>query len=188
MASAFKNSPQWVKRMEQFFIQSDLDKNNRLSIEDFELWDANLRKEIVKADPALLEKLHEATRVYWEEACGLKPGVQLTKDQFVDRMSEVAAAERDRYDGQKVSPRFFQVADALYDVADTNRDGFLTVDEYEKVLKATHFDAGTAKIIFDVIDENHDGKISRQELKNYNFNFWFVPDSKLAGMYGAKYE
>lgn len=103
-------------------------------------------------------------------------------------MSEFAAAERARRAGQK-DPITFKMADALFDVADTNHDGFITLDEYEKVLNASHFDAGTTKIVFDTIDKNHNGKISRKELKDYNFDFWYSPDgAESAGMFGAKYE
>jgi hypothetical protein len=87
MASAYKTNPAWVKRMEEFFVQSDLNKNGYLSIEDFEMWSDNLERE-VKADASLLQKARKATLEYWEESSGLKPGVQLTKDQFIDSMSK----------------------------------------------------------------------------------------------------
>jgi Ca2+-binding EF-hand superfamily protein len=77
----------------------------------------------------------------------------------------------------------------LFDAVDTNRDGYLQLVEYEKMMKACNFDAGTAKVAFDTIDTNHDGKLSREELKAYNIKFWFtLDDPEAAGMYGPKFE
>ncbi len=50
--AAYKNSPKWVKRMEEFFDQSDLNKNGTLSIEDFYIWIKQLESE-VKPEKAL---------------------------------------------------------------------------------------------------------------------------------------
>ena len=148
------------------------------------MWITNLKKEVVDADPDLVEKLRQSTVVYWEAACGLKPGVQLTKDEFIDRMSKFCSSE-----ATKQHPLVFDYLEALYNVTDTNHDGFLSLEEYQKMLKASNFDASAAKIAFDMIDENHDGKLSREEMKKHVVGFWFNADDKeTAGMYGAKFE
>ena len=186
MSSAYKNSSKWVKRMEEFFIQSDLNKDGHLSIEDFDMWSDNLERE-VKAAPELLEKSRRGTHEFWVSA-GLNPGVFLTKDQFIDNMSELSAAENARLEKGE-EPLFFKWMDAVFDAVDTNRDGYLQLDEYEKMMKAGNFDTGTAKIVFDMIDTNHDSKLSRQELKDHNIRFWFTPDDpKAAGLFGPKFE
>ena len=186
MASAFKNNPKWVKRMEEFFMQTDLDKNNHLSIEDFEIWIENIRKE-VNPDPLLVDKLYEVVREFWG-ACGLIPGVQLTKDQFIDNMAEFAVTENARRDRGE-EPMLYKLDDIFYDVADTNRDGFISLDEYEVIQRALHFEPGVAKTAFDIIDKNHDGKLSREELNEQDFNFWFtLDDETTSGMFGEKYQ
>ncbi len=154
---------------------SSLKKNDYLSIEDFELWVDNIENE-VKADPPLIKKLREVTREVWG-ACGLKPGVKLTKDQFIDLVSECAAAEKVAYEGGK-EPLCFKMCDAVYDVADTNHVGFLTPEDYEKVMKANNLDAAISKTVFDIINKSHDGKMSRQELREFNLSFWFASDDK----------
>ncbi len=65
MAAAYKNSPKWVKRMEELFDQSDLNKNGTLSIEDFYIWIEQLEKE-VKPEKALLTKLRQKCKAFWE--------------------------------------------------------------------------------------------------------------------------
>jgi Ca2+-binding EF-hand superfamily protein len=187
MASAYKDSPVWVKRMEEYFVQSDLNKDGYLSIEDFKMWSDNLERE-VEADASILQKARKATLEYWEAACGLKPGVQLTKEQFIENMSKHSATEKAKFD-DGITPLAFPYLDALFDAVDTNRDGYLQLDEYKKMMKASNFGAGTAKIVFDIIDANHDGKLSREELKSYNVKFWFTPDDpEAAGLFGAKFE
>lgn len=186
MASAFKNSEKWVKRMEEFFKQTDLNNDNYLSIENFELWVNNIAKE-VQPDPSLVDRLHEVVREFWGE-CGLKPGIKLAKNEFIDKMAEFAVVENARRDRGE-DPLLYKLDDIFYDAADTNRDGFLSMEEYEKVQMACNFDAGTARMAFAIIDKNHDGKLSRDELNESDFNFWFtVDDAESSGMFGAKFE
>ena len=187
MADAYKNSPGWVKRMEEFFVQSDLNKDGYLSIEDFDMWSDNLEREASEADPALLQKARKATRELWEST-GLKPGVLLTKEQFVNSMAEVSVSEVAKAQEGKES-LFFYFIESVFDVIDTNSKGYLDLKDYELMMRVSNFDAGTAKIVFDVIDANNDGKLSREELRVYNVKFWFTPDDpKAAGLYGPKFE
>lgn len=184
--TAFKNSTKWVKRMEEFFKQTDTNKNNYLSIEDFEVWVENIAKE-VQPDPQLVDRLYEVVREFWGE-CGMKPGVKLNQNEFIDKMAEFAVAEHARIKRGE-QPLLYKLDDVFYDAADTNRDGFLQMDEYEKVQMAVGFDSGTAKTAFAIIDKNHDGKLSRDELNESDFNFWFtVDDAQSTGMFGAKFE
>lgn len=186
MAAAYKTSLSWVKRMEQFFTQSDFNKDGYLSIEDFDMWSDNLEKE-AKADPKILKKARQANRELWEST-GLKPGVLLTKEQFIENMAEVAVVQRAGFDEGKESI-FYNMIDSVFDAVDTNRDGYLQLSEYELMMKVSNFDADTAKILFNVIDTNHDGKLSRNELRESNVKFWFTPnDSLVAGLYGKKFE
>ncbi len=175
MATAYKNNPKWVQRMEQFFVQSDLNKDGSLSIQDFDIWSDNLERE-VKAEPALLKKAWKATRDFWEST-GLKPGVLLSKEQFVENTADLAVAEKAKIDEGKLKESlYFTMMETVFDVVDTNRDGSLQLSEYAAMMKASNFDDGTAKIRFDIIDKNHDGKLSRKELLEYNIKFWFTPD------------
>ena len=187
MADAYKSSPAWVKRMEEFFVQSDLNHDGYLSIEDFDIWSDNLEREASEADPVLLQKARKATRELWESA-GLKPGVFLTKEQFVDNMAKVSISEVAKHREGKES-LFFNFIETVFDVVDTNNKGYLDLKDYELMMRVSNFDAGTAKMVFDIIDANHDGKLSREELRVYNIKFWFTPDSpEAAGLYGLKFE
>ena len=176
-----------MKRNEEFFHQTDLNKDGLLSIEDFDQLIENLEKE-TKADAVLIEKARIAMREYWESV-GLKPGVKLTKEQYLSNLAEVALKERAKYEAGDKESLYVRYIEALFDVIDTNHNGFLELNEFEKLVKASNFEAETAKMAFDVVDANHDGKVSRQELLDYNAKFWYYPDFQdSAGMYGPKYE
>ena len=176
-----------MKRSEEFFHQSDHNNDGFLSIEDLEIWIDNIEKE-TKADTVLIEKARIASREYWESV-GLKPGVKLTKEQYLDNLAEVALKERAKYEAGDKESLYVRYLDALFDVIDVNHNGFLELNEFEKLVKASTFEAGTAKRIFDVMDANHDGRLSRQELLDYNAKFWYYPDDQESvGMYGPKYE
>ena len=164
-----------------------MNKDGFLSLEDFDIWCDNLERE-VKPDAELMKKARKATREYYAVS-GLKPGVFLTKEQFVNNMAELCAAERARYEQGKFDESvFFKYIEALFDLLDTDGNNFLDLNEYEKMMKACNFDVATAKVQFDIIDTNHDEKLSREELREYNFKFWYIPDdTKAAGLYGPKF-
>lgn len=162
--------------MEKSFARTDSNHNNYLTLQDFEHgWVDSIQKSI-PADSSLIQKLRDATLEYWGHV--LKPGDQLTKEQFVERMAEFGALEKTRHDEGK-DPMVFKMVNAMFDVVDTNHDGCLTLDEYEKLLVAINFPTGTAKIVYDAIDTNHNDKLSRQILLEYNYSFWFTLDLKV---------
>ena len=176
-----------MKRIEEFFHQSDLNNDGFLSIEDFEIWIENIEKE-TKADAVLIERADTVMREYWESV-GLKPGVKLTKEQFFDNMAEVALIERAKHEAGDKESLFVRYIEAIFNVVDTNHNGFLELNEYEKMMTSSNFDAGTAKIAFEIIDVNHDGRLSRQELLDHIAKFWYYPDDQEStGMYGPRYE
>ena len=186
MADTFLNDRKWVKRVQQFFEVLDLNKSNTVSIADWQMWVDNIERE-VKPKPELLEKLKQRMHNYAEQM-GLKQGVQLTKDQFVQEFAKFAATQSAKV-AKGDRPLIFELNDAWYDVVDTNHDGFITLDEYTKVLKSSNFgDASEAKAAFDAVDANHDGRISRDELTQSEYKFWFtVGDKTTEGMFGSKF-
>ena len=69
----------------------------------------------------------------------------------------------------------------MYDVADTNHDGFITLDEYRKLLVACNLPESAADDTFKVID--------RDELNKHEFMFWFTTGAHEAkGMFGEAFK
>ena len=61
--------------------------------------------------------------------------------------------------------------DAIFDIIDTNHDGYIQLGEYEHHFKMTGLDPGMAKMAFDSIDTNKDGVLSREEFISANVEF-----------------
>ena len=88
-------------------------------------------------------------------------------------------------------PILYPMNDAVYDVADTNKNGFVSSDEYRRIFQACNLPESAADEAFKVADANHDGKIDRQELNNYEFKFWFETGTigqEAKGFFGQAFE
>ena len=158
MASVFLDSKAWVERAKYAFTVLDINKNGFLSVEDHLLHVDNIQKE---ANPAqcVMDKL----RAVLMESCaavGIIEGVKLTLDQFVTNHAEFAAREQEMHrKGEQLL--FFKVHNAWFDVLDTSHDGYVTVDEYGKLLKAWNISnpVESANMVFKGIDEIIMGKL-----------------------------
>lgn len=170
MADEYLKSEKWVSNAKEFFVSTDLNKNGVVSLEDFELWIDNIKK-MVNPDPSLLAKLKKVLNEY-TSALGLKPGVKLTSDQFVQALAKFTAEEKAKGDDMLQK----KMNHAWYDVVDTNHDGTISLDEYRKVMKACNYPEETADYVFKMIDANHDGKLSRKELSDHEVKFFFAVD------------
>ena len=186
-AAEYKSDPQWVHRIESLFNLLDFNKNGYLEPADWQLWVDNIDRACKPDPPSLTDKLRKETGAYFADI-GIKPGRKLTRDEFVNAFSEFAVREQ----GKKArgeEPLLYPMNDAVYEVADTNKDGFVTLDEYRKIFVACNLPQSTADAAFRVTDANHDGKISRQELNDYEFKFWFEKGGHAAkGMFGEAFE
>ena len=60
--------------------------------------------------------------------------------------------------------------DAVYGGVEMNKVGFVMLDEYWRIFHTWNLPTSAANEAFMA---NHDGKIDRQELNNYEFKFWF---------------
>ena len=189
MAEKYMQDPQWLKRVKSLFNLLDYNKNGTLEPADWQLWVNNIEKACKPDPPQLIDRLRELTGVYFE-AIGIKEGRQLTCDEFVKGFSEFAVQEHAKKERGEI-PILYPMNDAVYDVADTNKDGFVTLDEYRRIFQACNLPESAADEAFKVADTNHDGKLDREELNNYEFKFWFETGpigKEAAGFFGQAFE
>ena len=187
MSEQYVKDTQWLHRIKSLFTLLDYNKNGYLEPADWQLWIDNLEKACKPDPPQLINRLRETTGAYFA-AIGIKEGKRLTCDEFVKGFSEFAIQERAKKERGE-EPMLYPMNDAVYDVADTNKDGFVTLDEYRRIFKACNLPESAADEAFKVADSNSDGKIDREELNNYEFKFWFemgAHDAK--GMFGQVFE
>ena len=126
MAVDLTKNQRWVKRMDQYFDSVDLNKNGYLTIDEFMQWAENMRVSC-KASDSEMTKLKEQLRIFWGTV-GLKPGIEMPKDEFIQGMNRMARDELDRQQ-RGVKTLHEQLNNAFFDVMDVNNDGVVTLDE-----------------------------------------------------------
>ena len=175
----------WVHRMEHLFKVLDTNKNGYITLKDVHLGADNFEKEVKPA-----AHLMAAVRARNEECyatIGVVPGKQTTKEEFLKGVATLAIAEKARKEkGEETL--LDKVNNAWYDAVDTNHDGYVRLDEWRSVLRASNME-GAADEIFKALDKSKAGKIERKVLSDNDFKFWFVlDDSDTQGMFGDKFE
>ena len=119
----------------------------------------NIEKACKPDPPQLIHRLRELTGTYFE-AIGIKEGKQLTCDEFVKGFSEFAAQEHAKKEKGEVPIATLPMNDAVYNVADTNKNGFVSLDEYRRIFQACNLPESAADEAFKVADANHKGKLT----------------------------
>ena len=186
MANEYLKNELWVHRMQEAFTLLDVNKNGYLELEDFEISTRNLQRE-AKAGDALVDNLRKAVHEFCA-GFGLKKGMKLTKDEWLPKFSAFVVSECARKQRGE-EPLLFKVNNAEFDIVDTNRDGFVTLEEYRVLVKAWNYDPDTADETFKLMDTNKNNKLERAELNEYDFKFWYgLDDPETKGMYGEAYE
>ena len=174
-ASKYLNSPRWVQHMKESFKHGDWNGNGYIELADWDIYVDNIQRE-VQAEASLVATLRSAVRNYCA-GFGLTSGKRLTCDEFVNNFANFAVREVARK-SRGEEPLLSKMNDAWYDVVDsTRRDGFVTLDEYRKAMKACNISESVADQAFALIDKNNDGKIQKSELNEYEFGLWFVPEN-----------
>lgn len=116
----------WVGQMGAYFDSVDVDKSGTVDIGEFLQWAENMR-ELCKATDAEMVNLREQLKKFWG-AMGLKPGIEMTKEEFLQGMNRLAQDELHRKQrGEKTLHE--QLNNAFFAVMDVNNDGTVTLDE-----------------------------------------------------------
>lgn len=159
----------WIKKMKQQFDGFDKNKNGFLSQDDWIAWVNNL-KTVLKVSDEKVKEIRELHLRYASLLGAVRPGVQVTQDEFIKAAAKFAANEKES------KALLAEMNRAMFDVLDTNKDGTVSLTEYSKLLESQGMDPGVAKTVFDSVDANHNGKIEVKELFALSEKFWFTCD------------
>ena len=168
-AADFLANETWARQMRDYFIVLDKNKNGLLSQEDWTIWIDNLKK-AVEMDPKKEAKLREVHTKFGAKLGVTGPGTALTVDEFMKSAADFSSKKEENSDF------LTEVNQAWLDVVDTNKDGTISLSEYTKILEARNVTADVAKMVFDSIDANNNGKIELEELLGISRKFWFSPE------------
>ena len=178
--------PKWVKRIDEIFHQGDKNGKGVLSIENWDVFVDNLAKAVPDRQSEVA-KLRAATLEY-ANAMGLTEGVKADKQKFRELAANMVVAEITKVKrGEDTVME--KMENAVFDLLDTNRDGFITFNEYMVRIKAASFPEDAAQATFALLDKDKSGQIERKEYISSLFKFWFhLDDPEVQGMFGSKYE
>ena len=100
-----------------------------------------------------------------------KPGLNV--NQWIVAKQKFGIAELAR--NKRGEPMLFKAFHSvMFDIVDTNKDGWVTLEEFTVMCQAhARVDDAKCKIAFDIIDQNKDGVLSRKEYVDTYFDFFF---------------
>ena len=182
----YLENAKWIKRINEYFDQIDLDKDGYVSEKDYFVLIDNIAK-VVTDRPEMIAKAREAMLLITKEL-GITGSMKVDKETYYKPIAEMAVAEvaRSKRGEETLLDNFY---DAWFDVVDKNHDGYLSWDEFKVMMVTANFGEDAAKATFALMDEDKNEKIDRKEFVRANFNFWFgLDDSESQGLYGDRFE
>ena len=185
------HNPTWQRRMEELFIRLDRDKDGFVSMDDFMAQIDKFERDHVPtpSNGDLFPELIQNLRSCMQEICsamGLTPGKKVTKYEFVREILVYAPREIEKK-RKGEDALIDKLNNAWYDAVGTTHDGHVTLEEWRIVTNAWQLDPSVADKTFSTIDHENKGKISRKELNEKLFMFWFAhEDEHSQELFGEK--
>lgn len=183
--------PVWQRRMEELFIRLDRDKDGFVSMDDFMAQIDKFEKDHVPTPSSgdLSPELIQNLRSCMQEICtamGLTPGKKVTKYEFIREILVYTPREIEKKQRGE-DALIDKLNNAWYDAVGTTHEGHVTLEEWRIVTNAWQLDRSAADETFSAIDHENKGKISRKELNEKLFMFWFArEDEHSQKLFGEK--
>ena len=185
------HNPAWQRRMEELFIRLDRDNDGFVSMDDFMAQIDKFEREHVPtssngdSSPESIQNL----RSCMQEICsamGLTPGKKATKYEFIRDILVYAPREIEKK-RKGEDALIDNLNNAWYDAVCSTHDGHVALEEWRIVTNAWQLDCSVADKTFSTIDRENKGKISRKELNEKLFMFWFArEDEHCQQLFGEK--
>lgn len=179
-------NPIFIQRMEDYFDSIDLNKNGLLAIEEIQQWATNLQEKC-QSTPEKVNRLRENLNEFWG-AIGLLPGKEINKHEFVLGIARLGESELQRQRNNEVTLHS-KLNNSFFDIMDINNDGTVSLEELKIMMEACNKNSTEAESWMTAVDTNKNGRVERDELNKFEFDFWFKPaDQETEGLLGGTYE
>ena len=169
----FLTSKAWCFKMEEIvFKKADIDGDGYISQEDRKTSESRFLDYAQKqgVDKTVLEANKAASETYIN-TFGTGSD-QISKDDWLKKVAEIAAADQGRIKRGE-EPLLARTAGTIFDVMDTDKDGFVTLEDFKLGYAATGWDAAGAEQAFKATDRNNSGKINREDMIKSAHDFWY---------------
>ena len=174
----FLNSKAWCyKIVEVAFKKADIDGDGYISQEDRKASLARFMDYAQKqgVDKTALEANKAASEKYIS-TFGTGSD-RVSKDDWLKKVAEMAAADLEKIKKGE-EPLLVQNTGPFFDIMDTDKDGFIALEDFKAGYMAIGWDALSAEYTFKVLDKNNSGKIERDEIIKSSHDFWYKIDSE----------
>lgn len=160
---------------------TDTDSDNKTSVEELAAFTEKTLKKVhdeeAKFRVEILDK-NKDNKVSWEEYLESKENIGASTEEQKKRRFNHADEDKDgqlsqdeiisMFHPEERSHMYDVVIDEYMETGDSNKDGLMTLEEYKgKVKRTGKADVEAAKKFFKMLDKDEDGKISRDEIKEW---------------------
>ena len=172
-----------IQKQKQHYIFNllDFDKNGFIEQDDFigiaenlcvvrgEELDTNESRHVLEQCRKLWESLEFYIDSNRDDKCTIEEWFTFVDEQLVNAGTQW----RDAY--------INSVVGSLFDLYDTNQDGHISMDEYLDIFLSFRLDAGQVAKSFQLLDQNHDKIVTKEELVRAVGEFLLSNDPESAG-------
>ena len=149
------------KKLRNYARTRDLNKDGFVTRRDYEQIVERFKE--LSAPPEHIM----ATVRYLETLCSALGLTDNSKSLTYDQFADVYVANLG-----VIAKETIAYMKSCFDAADANKNGVITIDEWEVIMKGLGFDTAHAKVTFDAMDIDKDGVITAGEFTEYHYEFF----------------
>ena len=168
----------WQRKFRRAVEVHDLIKCGSMSRADFEVV-VNRYRKLDTATSQHAENLSQSLLHFADVMGFTNPSVKMSYDDYRDTYLKVLSAE-----GAKLAspndklPFGLDLFLNMFSNLDLNGDGVITFNEWRAHYQCMGIDTAHARASFNAMDKSGEGKITKQQFVNYQYEYWFTAENK----------
>ena len=169
----FLTSKTWCSKMEMIaFKKADIDGDGFISEEDRKISESRLMKyaQEQNVDKKVMAANKAATESYIN-TFGTGSD-RVSKEDWLKKVAEIAAADQEKIKRGE-EPLLPKTARTYFDMMDSDKDGFVSLEDFKLGAVATGQDATSAEQAFRAMDENNSGRVGLDDMIKFTHEFWY---------------
>ena len=184
--SKLRKNEFWRRKIRRATEVHDSTKSGDISRVDFEVI-LNRYQKLDTATPQYLQNLSKSLMKFADLLGIMDPSVKLSYDDFADALLKLISAESANLASPDDKMQFaVDIELDWFSNLDMDGDGVVTFKQWSAHYRCMGIDTAHARASFDAINKSGDGKITKEEFVNYQYEFWFRAENTLKSeiMYG----